>query len=69
MHAGDETAFTQDYKQIAKRLDVPGHLTGDDLLVAVWDRIDRLGMYVLVLNDADDLYLFSVRQNRLSRAR
>jgi tetratricopeptide (TPR) repeat protein len=64
VHADDETTFVSDYKTIAKNLMIPTDLDGDELLTAVRDRIEALGPYVLVLDNADNLTIFGVGRGR-----
>ncbi|KAK4243314.1 hypothetical protein C7999DRAFT_44849 [Corynascus novoguineensis] len=59
VHADDETTFVSDYKTIAKILDIPNNLDGDELLMAVRDRTEAPEQYVLALDTADDLTVFT----------
>ncbi|KAF4333419.1 n-terminal acetyltransferase A auxiliary subunit [Fusarium beomiforme] len=60
VHAANETAFTQDYKMIARRFGLADSLDGEDLLTAVRDRIESRSRWLLILDNADDLALFGV---------
>lgn len=60
VHADNEATFIHDYKLIGKKLGVAGTLDGDDLLVAICDRIEAQERWVLILDNADDLSLFGV---------
>jgi hypothetical protein len=66
VHADDETTFMSDYKTIAMSLTIPAHLDGDEFLTVVRERIEALGPYVLVLDNADNLAVFGVGRSRFS---
>lgn len=62
VHADSEATFVHDYQAIAKELDIDRSLKSEDLLVAVRRRIEAQPKWVLILDNADDLTLFGVRQ-------
>ncbi|KAL6407291.1 hypothetical protein AUP68_10121 [Ilyonectria robusta] len=62
VHADNATTFAHDYKTLARKLGLDSKLEGDDLLVAVRERIESEPQYLLVLDNADDLALFGVGQ-------
>ncbi|KAH8664802.1 hypothetical protein BGZ61DRAFT_593199 [Ilyonectria robusta] len=62
VHADNATTFAHDYKTIGRKLGLNSKLDGEDLLVAVRERIESEPQYLLVLDNADDLALFGVGQ-------
>ncbi|GAP82799.2 putative N-terminal acetyltransferase auxiliary subunit [Rosellinia necatrix] len=62
VHADSNASFIQDYYSIARKLGLPGHLSGEDLLRTVRDQIEAKSNWVLVIDNADDLGLFGVTQ-------
>ncbi|KAL6909090.1 P-loop containing nucleoside triphosphate hydrolase protein [Trichoderma evansii] len=63
VHADTEATFSQDYKTIARKLQIDkSHLSEEDLFEAVRDGIESLSNWVLILDNADDLKLFGVGQ-------
>ncbi|PTB46165.1 uncharacterized protein TrAFT101_004358 [Trichoderma asperellum] len=61
VHADTEATFSQDYKNIARKLQIDkSRLSEEDLLEAVRDGIEALSNWVLILDNADDLKLFGV---------
>jgi hypothetical protein len=66
VHADNQTTFTQDFKTIARKLDLPDDLDGEKLLFAVCDQIEGQPRWLLVLDNADDLGVFGVGQVKTS---
>ncbi|PON29870.1 hypothetical protein TGAM01_v201236 [Trichoderma gamsii] len=63
VHADTEATFSQDYKSIARKLQINNsRLSDEDLLEAVRDGIAALSNWVLIIDNADDLRLFGVGQ-------
>ncbi|KAH6972236.1 P-loop containing nucleoside triphosphate hydrolase protein [Ilyonectria sp. MPI-CAGE-AT-0026] len=62
VHADNATTFTHDYKMIGRKLGLDSKVDGEDLLVAVRERIESEPRYLFVLDNADDLALFGVGQ-------
>jgi hypothetical protein len=63
VHADTEATFSQDYKSIARKLQINKSSLGDeDLFEAVCDGIEALSNWVLIVDNADDLNLFGVGQ-------
>ncbi|KAM0347009.1 hypothetical protein ACHAP4_011528 [Fusarium culmorum] len=62
VHADSEATFLADYKTIGKKLGVDERLDGTDLLNAVRNEIERRPMWLMILDNADDLKLFGVGQ-------
>ncbi|KAK3305293.1 uncharacterized protein B0T15DRAFT_574665 [Chaetomium strumarium] len=67
VHADNETAFTQDYKMIAKRLGLADGLDGPELLTAVRERIEADPCWLLILDNADNLAAFGVGRTQSGR--
>lgn len=63
MRADNAATFTADYRIIAKELGVEQHLKGDDLLAAVCSSIEAHQPWVLIVDGADDLRLFSRKED------
>ncbi|KAH6613465.1 P-loop containing nucleoside triphosphate hydrolase protein [Chaetomium tenue] len=61
VHADSETSFTQNYKSIARKLGLPESLSGKDLLMNVRAGIEGNRCWLLVIDNADNLQLFGVR--------
>ncbi|KAH6842448.1 hypothetical protein B0I37DRAFT_329709 [Chaetomium sp. MPI-CAGE-AT-0009] len=59
VHADNDTTFAQDYKTIARKLGLDKQ-DGQELLMAVCERIESGPPWLLVLDNADDLTLFGV---------
>ncbi|KAI8667645.1 NB-ARC domain-containing protein [Fusarium keratoplasticum] len=64
VHADNEATFLADYKTIGKKLGVDERLDGPDLLDAVRDGIEAQRKWLMVFDNADDLKLFGVRQEK-----
>ncbi|KAH7010347.1 hypothetical protein EDB80DRAFT_420649 [Ilyonectria destructans] len=62
VHADNATTFAHDYKTLARKLGLDSKLDGEDLLVAVRERIESEQQWLLVLDNADDLAIFGVGQ-------
>ncbi|KAF5529093.1 hypothetical protein FMEXI_14357 [Fusarium mexicanum] len=62
VHADSEATFLADYKTIGKKLGVDERLDGTDLLNAVRNEIERRPMWLMILDNTDDLKLFGVGQ-------
>jgi tetratricopeptide (TPR) repeat protein len=67
VHADNETTFTHDYEEIAKRLGLAGSLDGPELLTAVRERIEADPCWLLILDNADNLAAFGVGRTRSGR--
>ncbi|KAI8715897.1 NB-ARC domain-containing protein [Fusarium sp. LHS14.1] len=63
VRADSAATFTEDYRLIAKDLEIEQHLKGDDLLAAVCTSIEAHQPWVLILDGADDLSLFSRKED------
>lgn len=60
MHADSEVTFIRDYKVIARKFGLDKTLDGEDLLIAVRHEIEAEALWVLIVDNADDLELFGV---------
>ncbi|KAF4453783.1 hypothetical protein F53441_3609 [Fusarium austroafricanum] len=60
VHADSEANFTSDYETIGKELELDDNLTGADLLDAVRRGIESRSKWLLVIDNADDLWIFGV---------
>jgi tetratricopeptide (TPR) repeat protein len=60
VHADNEAAFAEDYRTIARKLEVDNKLSGEELLFRVCDLIESQSRWLLILDNADDLALFGV---------
>ncbi|UKZ63730.1 uncharacterized protein TrAtP1_004954 [Trichoderma atroviride] len=67
VHADTEATFSQDYKTIARKLQINTSLSDQDLLEAVRNGIEALPNWVLIVDNADDLKLFGVGQTSEQR--
>lgn len=69
VHAGNAVRFEQDYRTIAKLLDIPGH---DDRkqnikdLVKQWFQLETTGNWILIFDNADDLDVLFHNQRQSS---
>ncbi|KAH6851132.1 P-loop containing nucleoside triphosphate hydrolase protein [Chaetomium sp. MPI-CAGE-AT-0009] len=61
VHADSVASFTQDYTSIAMKLGLPESLSGKDLLMGVRAGIEANRCWLLVIDSADNLQLFGVR--------
>ncbi|RFU78863.1 hypothetical protein TARUN_3344 [Trichoderma arundinaceum] len=60
VHADSEAAFIHDYKRIAKKFGIDKTLEGEELLETVRDSIASEPLWVLIVDNADDLSLFGI---------
>ncbi|KAH7143641.1 P-loop containing nucleoside triphosphate hydrolase protein [Dactylonectria macrodidyma] len=60
VHADNKASFSQDYKTIARKLGLDKTLEDEALFVAVRESIESQPLWVLILDNADDLTLFGV---------
>ncbi|KAK3378395.1 hypothetical protein B0H63DRAFT_495936 [Podospora didyma] len=68
VHADAESAFTQDFKFIARKFNLDTDLDDDKLLIAVRDRIEAESRWLLVLGNADDTSLVGIVPTLLNTA-
>ncbi|EAQ86838.1 hypothetical protein CHGG_08091 [Chaetomium globosum CBS 148.51] len=61
VHADNGASFTEDYRSIARKLGLPESLSGKDLLMGVRAGIEANRHWLLVIDNADNLQLFGVR--------